>query len=91
MPDQSGRTLSPRHNHLTRDIKLRGQCPGCDEYHASRLPFVSIDAHRRDPSTAATHYVACSECGSLGDYADPQGAVNVRLAHLNYHEREADV
>lgn len=23
----------PRHNHITRDIKPRGICPGCDEYH----------------------------------------------------------
>lgn len=22
-----------RHNHITRDIKPRGICPGCDEYH----------------------------------------------------------
>lgn len=21
------------HNHITRDIKPYGQCPGCDEYH----------------------------------------------------------
>ena len=21
------------HNHVTRDIKPRGQCPGCDRYH----------------------------------------------------------
>ena len=25
-----------RHNHVTRDIKPEGQCPGCDRYHASR-------------------------------------------------------
>lgn len=24
------------HNHLTRDIKARGKCPGCDEYHDAR-------------------------------------------------------
>ena len=23
-----------RHNHITRDIKPRGICPGCDEYYA---------------------------------------------------------
>lgn len=22
-----------RHNHMTRDIKNRGECPACDEYH----------------------------------------------------------
>lgn len=22
------------HNHVTRDIKPKGQCPACDEYHA---------------------------------------------------------
>lgn len=22
-----------RHNHVTRDIKPPGQCPGCDDYH----------------------------------------------------------
>lgn len=21
------------HNHITRDIKRKGECPGCDEYH----------------------------------------------------------
>jgi len=24
-----------RHNHMTRDIKLLGQCPSCDEYYNS--------------------------------------------------------
>jgi hypothetical protein len=25
------------HNHMTRDIKPRGQCPGCDAYHVSEM------------------------------------------------------
>lgn len=24
----------PKHNHITRDIKPYGVCPGCDDYHA---------------------------------------------------------
>lgn len=30
-----------RHNHITRDIKPLGQCPGCDEYHNRNIPKVS--------------------------------------------------
>lgn len=26
-------TRAERHNHITRDIKPRGVCPGCDRYH----------------------------------------------------------
>ena len=26
------------HNHITRDIKPKGQCPACDEYHNKRSP-----------------------------------------------------
>ena len=24
------------HNHTTRDIQPRGECPACDDYHAQR-------------------------------------------------------
>lgn len=25
------------HNHITRDVRPRGSCPGCDEYHDAQL------------------------------------------------------
>ena len=25
------------HNHITRDIKRKGECPGCDEYHNRKI------------------------------------------------------
>lgn len=28
--------MTNKHNHVTRDIKPPGVCPGCDEYHRSR-------------------------------------------------------
>jgi len=37
MPDQVSTGGSPRHNHLTRDIKPEGSgCPACDDYHKGR-------------------------------------------------------
>ena len=38
--------MSSQHNHVTRDIKPPGQCPGCDEYHRSQQ-----EGHRAEPST----------------------------------------
>lgn len=29
---------TPRHNHVTRDIKPPGQCPGCDAYQSFTCP-----------------------------------------------------
>lgn len=26
-----------QHNHITRDIKPKGECPSCDEYHRNKL------------------------------------------------------
>lgn len=26
-----------QHNHLTRDIRPKGECPSCDKYHQSRM------------------------------------------------------
>ena len=34
------------HNHVTRDIKPPGVCPGCDEHHARHV--AEKDAHRCD-------------------------------------------
>jgi hypothetical protein len=30
------------HNHMTRDIKKPGVCPGCDEYHARHRAYIDI-------------------------------------------------
>ena len=38
--------MGNRHNHVTRDIKPPGQCPGCDEYHRSRE-----EGHRAEPAS----------------------------------------
>jgi hypothetical protein len=35
------------HNHVTRDIKPEGKCPGCDDYH-ERVRIAS-DPERRPP------------------------------------------
>lgn len=32
------RSEKVKHNHITRDIKPLGQCPGCDEYHDRHIP-----------------------------------------------------
>ncbi len=36
--------MSDKHNHLTRDIKDPGECPGCDVYHRSQK-----EGHRAEP------------------------------------------
>ena len=33
---RQGGTGRLHHNHTTRDIKQRGECPACDDYHAQR-------------------------------------------------------
>ena len=30
---QDPRNKAPKHNHVTRDIKSKGECPACDVYH----------------------------------------------------------
>lgn len=30
--------IAGAHNHMTRDIKPPGQCPGCDRYWEARVP-----------------------------------------------------
>jgi hypothetical protein len=39
-----------KHNHVTRDIRKRGQCPGCDEYHDSVDRSKTKDAQAARPS-----------------------------------------
>ena len=36
--------MNEKHNHVTRDIKPLGQCPGCDDYHNSKLRKIRVEA-----------------------------------------------
>ncbi|QGJ93519.1 hypothetical protein SEA_MUFASA8_71 [Arthrobacter phage Mufasa8] len=52
-------TKYPAHNHVTRDVKLPGKCPGCDSYWATtthpddgfaRDIFMADNANSPDPA-----------------------------------------
>lgn len=54
--------LPPTHNHPTRDIKPRGECPACDTW------WDHEEGRKRIQSRLET----CPHCGRL--YTDPPGA-----------------
>jgi hypothetical protein len=35
---------SPAHNHVTRDVKPPGLCPGCDAYHRKSPPRATVES-----------------------------------------------
>lgn len=67
--------MTAQHNHMTRDIKPKGECPGCDEYHfkprVSSKPGeqltvdIEIDDDAGTDEIAAAMQAAAREAGLL--------------------------
>lgn len=57
----NGRRSSMRHNHVTRDIKSEGECPGCDEYHDKHGNYLESEAGDNTITAAQAEYLQNEE------------------------------
>ena len=67
----------PRHNHLTRDIKAWGKCPGCDWHHLLELGATTLVNEIKNLSAQVAEYehaleevARCGSCVSCTDMAN---------------------
>lgn len=70
----TGDQRTPYHNHMTRDIKPPGECPGCDN---GRLPILSVP--EQEAATAANPAYGITVGGQQG------GKTTRMTAEFNAH------